>query len=834
MYSLNSKDFLVIVAFLGLLYASLFYLNLKAKSLYDRCLQIYLAFVSAVLAGNFYHKNGPLNAELTSGNSLVFFGIFLAFMALANNKIIRKYFIIFVIFFLTANLIYVLSENSSLLSTDLKSANPVFSKNKKNVIYLVVDTARSDIFLRELENLQIDGLMLYKNYFSNFTSTFTSVPFGLSMINPIHKKYSEFQREFVCDNLQSHLKSKGWDVYNSPYEYLKASFPLASCNTSYFYKNKNDQLGVLDKIKMQVSVFFYLNNNGNYIGKYNPLIKLQSAKINSSAQILSELGSYKVANTNKNVFYFIHVNGLHSPLPKAFSKSSLADDYESESRVIASQIKTIIEDLKKANISKETTMVILGDHGFYLWPESYPAYIKSGNLGGRLIYEFPYIKGNSNRFYKLMERFGRIGEDGFLNKISKANLHGKTLEDILSKSKSVYIDNASEILQLSKAALAVINFNDKGVHESHSIVDTESIHNFIRSELASKIETKEKVKVFYTPFFGGINNELVSAFATCDLDNLLFSCTSTSSDVSNSKEADLLDSVDKDSLLVMVTSTSPLMLDKDGGVESFAQGSNVFRRSELVNARVKNLEKSKILIQQAQKVNDKIFAFNADLDATGVVSLLGFETIMYPKKIGQDIRLRLKTANSNNAKSNINFDLCGTDFNFLNNHLSIFEINYKTKPSCETLKITSDAPYNPLLDGTSKKDDRFIMMQVENVELNNSWAGIEGVSYPEEKLENNLRLKWFASTLSIIDVTGDKIFKGIHVFPSKTGDVFLTATYGNGEQEKMKIHTDSFIKFDGGLFKHDVQQLKIETDHAFEHKESNRYLTFYFVGEFND
>lgn len=270
--------------------------------------------------------------------------------------------------------IYNAPEQPSFKSYNLSETNKFNFSKEKNVIVIVLDAFRSDIF-KELttENQQyknfFDGFTYYQDTISGYPKTYAAIP--LMLTGQYYKNDIPIQdfikKSFLNNSLPKILIENGFETNLFPLlerliyiDELTASNAVA--DNSILIKPANIQ-------KLFISTWF----------RYSPSIikeKIYKFHIKQDIEFIKNRTMSFLENMNKKgkvdlnipTFKFYHLNGSHPPLElnenMEYEEMEFSEkNYKRQSEGSLKVINKFFEKLKKLGIYDNSMIVVLSDHG---------------------------------------------------------------------------------------------------------------------------------------------------------------------------------------------------------------------------------------------------------------------------------------------------------------------------------------------------------------------------------------------------------------------------------------------------------------------------------------
>ena len=305
----------------------------------------------------------------------------------------------------------------------------------ENMIVLVVDTYDGRAF-DELINKKpqyaedFDGFTFYRDTMGAYTSTDMSIPMivtGVDYKNNI--LYGDYLNQAYKESaLINWLSQNGWEknVY-----------------TDMLVPQNNEELGIENlKELLRVSsdnrklmtymydivLFRYLPQPlKRYFTFYPDNLKSELCTFDSKDYIAyteNNLAFWDVlddltAEKTKKVFQLIHIDGSHPPFYYSGNLELMEEEtsYEEECEGVMMLMGKFLAGLKEADIYDNTTIIIMGDHGYYNNRQNPLLLVKSVNMKGKM-----QISDKPISFYDL--------QDGYIKLLNKTATSENVFDDV--------------------------------------------------------------------------------------------------------------------------------------------------------------------------------------------------------------------------------------------------------------------------------------------------------------------------------------------------------------------------------------------------------------------
>jgi hypothetical protein len=281
--------------------------------------------------------------------------------------------------------------------------------SKKNIIVLIIDSARADIFSEILSELAIEDRDLLKGFtfFNNVSgasiATVPSVPAILAEKMWDRKKnfYEGHHKIFRSSNSVLHrLKNKGFVVDVYPYAVDSVSIAPDICsNLQRNSLTKDDVFNDFSKLKFIskfqfsphfLKTYLFPTNSTNFLffpqsEKNSKVVKLEANPNKLPPNILDhiKINSSRIQEIKLNakfiedpVFKYIHFHGAHHPYfhDEKFEPVALPETVESYKKQFTGSLlvtmRALIQTLKKNNVYDQSMIIVAGDHGAHITDEA--------------------------------------------------------------------------------------------------------------------------------------------------------------------------------------------------------------------------------------------------------------------------------------------------------------------------------------------------------------------------------------------------------------------------------------------------------------------------------
>lgn len=789
--------------------------SIKKENWFDK---FFLGLLLTLIASNFIYEVEILNANVNLSNEGIasLLGLFIACLLLVWRINKNIFFGALGVYLITGLITSIFFQSHT--SSELQSKDPTFSKNKKNIIVLVVDTTKSSLFGEAFRSIQ-KNYVVYPNNFATYSSTFTSLPYIFSNIKPENLNYVEYQNKFVCKNIQTDLVREGWDVYNFPYPYLKESFPIDKCNTTHIRFSERKEIKNISEankiLKTIASAYVYQNKLPNIFNYRSILQGAVDIKSKTDDELFKKWENLSVKPTDKNVFAFYHLDGLHAPVEKVSASSSMLEDYISKSYKVNYQIKKFVDSLKSKGISDDTLIVVMGDHG-----TSLPEYMEKnlpGSSGGETV---DYIKlPNNDEGGVLVKRHGTDHRyKSLMNWLHFYGYDNNLVNAIKNESKSYKRPYNGLILETAYAFFGYIDMRSEQKIVKEEVVFTGDVSNIIRNYAGLK--TNDVVKaIHFTPFSGKLTREKIKVTASCRFLYDSFFCDYQNPNVEKYKR-----------FFANKQHVSLTFFGLDDAKErciNLKNGRYLYSISDLScltdQEDILYLEDNMIFydpryvfISDAVYMKDLVFT-SMDYDSGGVGSLLGYSNqalITGPSSF----QFTVKSLNS----SNIKIDVCGDSFDLSFKDGTLITMHRGFQPgdsfnsACSLITFFNSNPLDSFILAGRSKDWRLVSFQsfvVKDV----PFRFLNGVGYPKESSGSY----WIASYPFKVDNNFCQGNNKLHLYPSK-GDRVVVRYFKSGKDFSTKvINSDSLLgreyfcdlpDFDFMIFESDIKNFRLPND----------------------
>ncbi len=367
------------------------------------------------------------NSKIQWGNYLLFgiidssvWIILIISIFIIKPELIKKYVPNISVFFILLQVIFtLLSVIKEPMNKDSKESgfrrftvdeNVEFNfSGNTNVIIFIIDESQADIFQEFIKNNPeyskiFDGFTYFRNSLSTFPFTspsVTSILTGDYYDNSIPlQKYIE--NAFLSHSIVKTLKENNFEV---------DQFPITP-DSVYFDEKIVSNLKKRDSLSELIKEMAYLYDTGLYryvphfLKKYiyndaNWLLYWESKMLytkspfnkrkwpysftfsqdlvtfNPSIRFINDMVLQSQVISNKGIFKFYHIEGMHVPLRFDENFGLLADitysrvHYSGQFKAMMKLAKMFLEQLKSLGVYDNTLIIIAGDHGSGRVPEMY-------------------------------------------------------------------------------------------------------------------------------------------------------------------------------------------------------------------------------------------------------------------------------------------------------------------------------------------------------------------------------------------------------------------------------------------------------------------------------
>ena len=256
---------------------------------------------------------------------------------------------------------------------------------ENNIIYFVVDRFDYRYFEKALKNCpeifdSLDGFTYYSDNVAMYSRTFPSVPYMLTGrendFTTSRKEY--FDSSYSESKFLKDLKDKGYDIglyTDDYYAYIDANAMAEYTSNLMVINGYKAPKGKLSAKMTGLSLYRYFPFVGKYAMRY-----FDSTTFNDGIKYFSDDELYNVDNKHvynklkdaeyskneEKSFKFIHISGCHMPNTYDENYEKIDEDREWDEIVCMKQsfqiISMYIEEMKKAGVYENATIIITGDH----------------------------------------------------------------------------------------------------------------------------------------------------------------------------------------------------------------------------------------------------------------------------------------------------------------------------------------------------------------------------------------------------------------------------------------------------------------------------------------
>ncbi|MBI4836226.1 MAG: sulfatase-like hydrolase/transferase [Candidatus Abawacabacteria bacterium] len=268
-----------------------------------------------------------------------------------------------------------------------------FSAKEKNVVVLLLDSFQTDVFreiITERPEYQdmLKGFTYFPNNLGGYPTTYASVSLALTG-NYYHNEMpiQEFiQQNFSTNSLPKAFKEAGYEV-SMPLNMTLYSTPeiTSSYKQKSWFINWESFLPLYQLSSFKLlpnSIKSILDNQDEITNEPDNQYKVTNAGTKTGGLFDDNIDfvnrfEYQASTTaDKPTFKFYHLKGVHAPLNlnENFQYESMPFNRLSFKRQSVATLKVaqkLLKEIEKLGIYNNTAIVILGDHGNGLSPESF-------------------------------------------------------------------------------------------------------------------------------------------------------------------------------------------------------------------------------------------------------------------------------------------------------------------------------------------------------------------------------------------------------------------------------------------------------------------------------
>ncbi len=303
-----------------------------------------------------------------------------------------KYVVDFTCVLITAMLAISLTDiNNKKNGTADKQNDYVISKineydysSNQNFIIFVVDAFDSETFNNIVLNDEnyrniFDGFTYYPDTVGAYTFTSRSIPFIMSGTwYENDGDYQEFEAQAVADSpILKALEDEGYrlDAYEDEFLFdndLSRYSNAAKVETVLSDENK------LKQEELNIALFKYMPYflKGNYevnLDSFNETKESTDPDVvyytMNDVDYYNDLQTTEITTTDQKVFKFIHIEGAHVPYNYDEEMNVIEDGtYEQKQKATLKILNEYIQKLKESDVYDNSTILIMGDHGYVAYP----------------------------------------------------------------------------------------------------------------------------------------------------------------------------------------------------------------------------------------------------------------------------------------------------------------------------------------------------------------------------------------------------------------------------------------------------------------------------------
>lgn len=389
--------FLTMTLISGLFFLGISMLTRKIVSLVS-VIYIFFSFFFWIQGNFINYKIGPLDGhQINWANyytaiwvEIIVWGLLLVISLLKRNIIYKNLeFLLGLLILLQLGSIIsptiknLSSNQTTLNNTDLMVDNSNefnFSKNK-NVLIIVLDTFRSDIF-EDITNSnpilqkKYKDFIFYQNTISEFPNTYASIPSiltGTSYTNQITTQ--EYLKKEFKNSLPTLLKQNNFTVQIFPLNSdVLSSYPNVWDNVS----NKISLSMLIQSVK-KIYVLSLIRYSPMFAKPFFVNLFYAEHGISSNNDILELYNNSITTNKKEPVFKFIHLSGVH-PNFTVNEKMSVGnfdftfENYYNQAQANLIAVAQLLDNMKEEEVYDNTLIIILGDHGIQSFTEEYSSF----------------------------------------------------------------------------------------------------------------------------------------------------------------------------------------------------------------------------------------------------------------------------------------------------------------------------------------------------------------------------------------------------------------------------------------------------------------------------
>jgi len=297
---------------------------------------------------------------------------------------ITKYVSLFLIILMIYTMVVLYFQNKGFTKTEefvATTEGELQLSYNQNMLIIVVDTYDGEAFSRLIEDRAekmsiFDGFTFFPDTVGGYTSTDMSIPLiatGVGYDNSI--TYGDYLNSAYDESvLMKYLKSEEW------INYIYTDMLLPQNNDDIVNSKKMKRIPVDNK---EIALDIYKIVAFRYLPQplkklfvfYVDEMKTNNSKLNSAEyeaftednQLFREKIEQLSVCEDRNVFQLVHIDGCHPPFyyDSTMMISDEETSYEEECEGLLVVFEELFQKLKKEGIYDSTSIVIMGDHGYY-------------------------------------------------------------------------------------------------------------------------------------------------------------------------------------------------------------------------------------------------------------------------------------------------------------------------------------------------------------------------------------------------------------------------------------------------------------------------------------
>jgi len=257
-----------------------------------------------------------------------------------------------------------------------------FSRDKENVLVLLIDTFQSDVFAEVVESH--DELREKFDGFTLFHNTVANAPYTLLAMMPIYSgriyeggSIRGFYETAKTDSIFSDFESMGYDTALGGWFFF-GKCPASRCYNRWDFTsepvltaNISKYIEVWDVSALRLAPTFlhgWIYNAGK--GRSKALFPITDAGPSMwSVEVLKSLSEGLSATADKPTLKFVHVLVTHSPIilnadcEVGAEKKITRPNYGAQALCAVSRVTQLLEAMRANGLYDNTTIVLMADHG---------------------------------------------------------------------------------------------------------------------------------------------------------------------------------------------------------------------------------------------------------------------------------------------------------------------------------------------------------------------------------------------------------------------------------------------------------------------------------------